>query len=147
MTDPMTAALAFLTSSPAPMTTLIPATPEHRRHMLEDTGHALRFALEMYEMPTGTAHEAALQVFAFAADVWGEYLNREADPDTAALNLHTWASRQASTPEALPVGTAAAWRAVRDLAAMTAGAGYADGEPEDLIDGLLSSLRTGRVLN
>ena len=147
MTDPMTAALDFLTSSPAPMTTLSTASPERRRHMLEDTGHALSFALEMFQMPARTAHEAALQVFAFTADVWGEYLNREADPDRAALNLHAWASTQASGPEALPVGTAAAWRAVRDLAAMTAGPGYADGEPEDLIDGLLTSLRTGRVLN
>lgn len=88
MTDPLhLAALDFLTSSPAPMTALSPATPERRRFMLEDSGAALSFALEMFERPTGPAHEAALQVFAFAADVWGEYLSREANPDRAALNL------------------------------------------------------------
>jgi len=129
MPDPLhLAALDFLTSSPAPMTALSPATSERRRFMLEDSGAALSFALEMFERPTSPAHEAAMQVFAFAADVWGEHLSSEPDPDRAALNLHTWAKKQASSPDALPAGSAAAWRGVCSMADMTTGAGDEDGE-------------------
>lgn len=50
-----------------------------------------------------------------------------------------------SLPDA---GTAAGWWAVCILAAMTAGPGFQDGEPEDLLDALLSSLGgVGRVMN
>jgi hypothetical protein len=44
------------------------------------------------------------------------------------------------------IGTAAGYWAVCILAAMTAGPGFEDGEPEDLLDALLSSLEgVGRV--
>lgn len=149
MNDPMTAALDFLTSNPEAQITFSAASPEYRRHMLDDTGHALSSALEMFEMPTGDEHEAALKVFAFAADVWGQYLSRELDSDRAALNLYAWASMQASTPELLPMAKVTAWRAMRHLAIMTTGPGYEDGEPEDFLNALLTSLKAGggRVLN
>lgn len=177
----LAAALDFLASSPAPRMPLSPAAAEHRRSMLEDTGTALAFALEMFERPTGPAHDAALQVFAFAADVWREYLRMETDPHRATLHLHAWAARQVgSSTQALPVpmyemlalsfpdigawvttvhvrralplpdvGTVAAWWAVSILAGMTAGPGLEDGEAEDVLDTVLSSLRqgAGRVMN
>ena len=147
MPDPLhlAAALDFLDSSPAPRMTLSPATQQGRRFMLEDTGAALAFFASP-DLPTPSpAQRAALEVFGLAAAVWREYLPTFAasfEPDTAALNLHAWAS----TSEALPLpdaGTAAAWRAVLALAAMTAGPGFADGEPEDLLTAVLSSLEAG----
>ena len=151
MTDPLhlAAALDFLASSPAPRMTLSPATQQRRRFMLEDTGAALAF-LASPDLPTPSpAQRAALEVFGLAAAVWREYLPTFAasfEPDTAALNLHAWASTWATHPETLPLpdaGTAAAWRAVLTLAAMTAGPGFADGEPEDLLTAVLSSLEAG----
>ena len=155
MIDPLhlAAALDFLASSPAPSMTLGPATLERRRFMLEDTAGALDYFAQHSGRPTGPAQVAALEVFELAAAVWREYLFTFAgsfEPDTAALNLHAWASQQASTPEALPLpdaGTVAAWRAVCALAAMTAGPGFADGQPEDLLSAVLSSLEAGRMMN
>jgi len=112
---------------------------QRRRYMLEDSGAALTF-LAAPDLPTPSqAQRAALEVFGLAAAVWREYLPTFAasfEPDTAALNLHAWAASWASIPQALPLpdsGTAAAWQAVSALAAMTAGPGFADGEPEDLL--------------
>ena len=152
MTDPMTAALDFLGSHPEAQITLGSASPEHRLHMLEDVTTALSFFAGHSWTNTSAAQRAALGVFELTAAVWREYLLTFPgvfDPDRAALNLHAWASMQASNPKALPVGTSTAWRAVRDLTVMTASPGYADGEPEDLIDGVLTSLEdeTARVLN
>ncbi|WP_407543691.1 hypothetical protein Q0M94_28165 (plasmid) [Deinococcus radiomollis] len=148
----MTAALDFLGSHPEAQITLDSASPEHRLHMLEDVTTALSFLAGHSWPNTSATQRAALEVFELAAAVWREYLLTFPgvfDPDRAALNLHAWASTQASNTEALPVGTATAWRAVRDLAAMTASPGYVDGEPEDLIDAALTSLEgdTARVLN
>ena len=151
MTDPLylVAALNFLTSSPAPRMALSPATHQRRRFMLEDTGAALAF-LAAPDLPSPTpAQRAALEVFGLAAAVWREYLptfTASFEPDTAALNLHAWASIWAGYPKVVPLpdaGTAAAWGAVLALAAMTAGPGFADGEPEDLLTAVLSSLEVG----
>ena len=152
MPDPLhlAAALNFLASSPAPRMTLSPVTGQRRRFMLEDTGAALAF-LASPDLPTPSpAQRAMLEVFGLAAAVWREYLPTFAasfEPDTAALNLHAWASTHTALP-LLDAGTAAAWRAVLALAAMTAGPGFADGEPEDLLTTALFSLKgVTRVVN
>ncbi|WP_407542907.1 hypothetical protein Q0M94_24840 (plasmid) [Deinococcus radiomollis] len=51
-----------------------------------------------------------------------------------------------SLPEA---GTAVSWWAVCILAAMIAGPGFEDGQPEDLLTAVLASLKgeTARVMN
>jgi len=171
----LTAALHFLDASPAPMTTLIPTPIERRRFMLEDTGRALFFFAD-FASPDPAA-QAAVEVFAFAAAVWSEYLLTYAgsfEPDQAALRLHAWsASRTLENTRVLPTplynlladsfpkvgdwtkavrvigflspsdaGTAAGWWTVCTLAAMCAGPGFEDGEPEDLLDTVLSSLGT-----
>ena len=155
MTDPhqLAAALDFLDTPPAPRMALSPVAYQRRRFMLEDTGAALAFFTSQYQPAPTPAHRAALGVFDLAAAVWREYLPTFAasfEPDTAALSLHAWASLRADTLTALPSSaTVAAWWAVRTVAAMTAGPGFADGEPEDLLSAVLAALEagTGHALN
>jgi len=94
--DPLhlAAALDYLGDSPPHVTTLSPATAERRRFMLEDPGGALAYFTNRLHHPKTPAVRAA-GIFELAAAVWREYLLTFAgsfEPDTAALDLHAWAT-------------------------------------------------------
>jgi hypothetical protein len=164
-------ALDFLGDSPAPRMPLTPADPVRRRYRLGDVAGALEYfaqvaALEVFELAAvvwrehlssfaGQPDAAALNLHAWAWVCVRNSLHGLPAPliDTLAQSfpqVGAWAAT-VYVCGALPlpgIGTAAGYWAVCILAAMTAGPGFEDGEPEDALDALLSSLGgVGRVTN
>jgi hypothetical protein len=172
-------ALAFLGGHPEASITLSPATPERRRFLLEDIGGALSLftdlpnartaqaaAAQVFELAadvwreylTGeaAADRAALNLHAWARMQASSSLRTVPAPLITALpesfpQVAAWVStvHGSGVLTLAEAGTAVAWWAVCILAAMIAGPGFEDGQPEDLLTAVLSSLEVsaGRVLN